>query len=84
MIFHYLSKCILRYNSLTTWKGFENKMLCRYVMQGQWQIQVARHFGVHVFTIERLVRHPRETGRVADRPCFTSQRWTRPVFTNHS
>ena len=38
------------------------------LMQGQRQQQVARHFGVHVSTIERLVRRPRESGRVADRP----------------
>ena len=38
------------------------------LMQGQRQQQVARHFGMHVSTIERLVRHLRETGRVADRP----------------
>ena len=37
-------------------------------MQGQRQQQVARHFGVHVSTIERLVQRLRETGRVADRP----------------
>ena len=35
------------------------------LMQGQRQQQVARHFGVHVSTIERLVRRLRETGRVA-------------------
>ena len=49
------------------------------LMQGQRQQQVARHFGVHVSTIERLVRRLRETGRVADRPrsgrpSLTSQR----------
>ena len=38
------------------------------LMQGQRQQQVARHFGVHVSTIERLVRRLRETERVADRP----------------
>ena len=38
------------------------------LMQGQRQQQVARHFGVHVSTIERLVRRVRETERVADRP----------------
>ena len=38
------------------------------LMQGQRQQQVARHLGVHVSTIERLVRRLRETGRVADRP----------------
>ena len=38
------------------------------LMQGQRQQQVARHLAVHVSTIERLVRHLRETGRVADRP----------------
>ena len=38
------------------------------LMKGQRQQQVARHFGVHVSTTERLVRRLRETGRVADRP----------------
>ena len=37
-------------------------------MQGQRQQQVARHFGVHVSTIECPVRHLRETERVTDRP----------------
>ena len=46
-------------------------------MQGQRQQQVARHFGVHVSTIERLVRRLSETGRVADRPRVTSQRQDR-------
>ena len=38
------------------------------LMQGQRQQQVARHFGVHVSTIERLVRRLTGTERVADRP----------------
>ena len=38
------------------------------LMQGQRQQQVANHFGVNVSTIERLVRHLRETGHLADRP----------------
>ena len=54
------------------------------LMQGQRQQQVARHFGVHVSTIERLVRRLRETGRVADRPRsgrprVTSQRQDRAI-----
>jgi transposase len=36
-------------------------------MQGQRQQKVALQFGVNVFTIERLVRRLRDTGRVADR-----------------
>ena len=36
------------------------------LMQGQRQQQVARHYGVHVSTVEHLVRRLRETGRVAD------------------
>ena len=32
------------------------------LMQGQLQNQVARHFGVNVSTIERLVGRLRETG----------------------
>ena len=38
------------------------------LMQGQRQQQVTNHFGVNVSTIERLVRHLRETGQLADRP----------------
>ena len=58
------------------------------LMQGQRQQQVARHFGVHVFTIERLVRRLRETGRVADRPQsgrprVTSQRQDRAIRLAH-
>ena len=57
-------------------------------MQGQRQQQVARHFGVHVSTIERLVRRLRETGRVADRPRsgrprVTSQRQDRAIRLAH-
>ena len=53
-------------------------------MQGQRQQQVTRHFGVHISTIERLVRRLRETGRVADRPRsgrprVTSQRQDRAI-----
>ena len=56
------------------------------LMQGQRQ--VARHFGVHVSTIERLVRRLRETGRVADRPRsgrprVTSQRQDRAIRLAH-
>ena len=58
------------------------------LMQGQRQQQVARHFGVHVSTIERLVRRLRETGRVADRPRsgrprVTSQRQDRAIRLAH-
>ena len=54
------------------------------LMQGQRQEQVARHFGIHVSTIERLVRRLMKTGRVADRPrsgrpCVTSQRQERAI-----
>ena len=50
--------------------------------------QVARHFGVHVSTIERLVRRLRETGQVADRPRsgrprVTSQRQDRAIRLAH-
>ena len=52
------------------------------------QQQVARHFGVHVSTIEHLVRRLRETGRVADRPRsgrprVTSQRQDRAIHLAH-
>ena len=58
------------------------------LMQGQRQQQVARHFGVHVSTIERLVRRLRENGRVADRPRsgrprVTSQRQDRAIRLAH-
>ena len=58
------------------------------LMQGQRQQQVARHFGVHVSTIERLVRRLRESGRVADRPRsgrprLTSQRQDRAIRLAH-
>ena len=58
------------------------------LMQGQRQQQVARHFGVHVSTIERIVRRLRETGRVADRPRsgrlrVTSQRQDRAIRLAH-
>ena len=58
------------------------------LMQGQRQQQVAKHFGVHVSTIERLVRRLRETGRVADRPRsgrprVTSQRQDRAIRLAH-
>ena len=58
------------------------------LMQGQRQQQVARHFGVHVSTIERLVRRLSETGRVADRPRsgrprVTSQRQDRAIRLAH-
>ena len=58
------------------------------LLQGQRQQQVARHFGLHVSTIERLVRRLRETGRVADRPRsgrphVTSQRQDRAICLAH-
>ena len=58
------------------------------LMQRQRQQQVARHFGVHVSTIERLVRRLRETGRDADRPRsgrprVTSQRQDRAIRLAH-
>ena len=37
------------------------------LMQGQRQQKVALQCGVNVFTIERLVRRLRDTGRFADR-----------------
>ena len=57
-------------------------------MQGQRQQQVARHFGVHVSTIVRLVRRLGGTGRVADRPRsgrprVTSQRQDRAIRLAH-
>ena len=48
------------------------------LMQVQRQQQVARYFGVHFSTIERLVRRLRETGRVADRPRSGRPRVTSP------
>ena len=58
------------------------------LMLGQRQQQVARHFGVHVSTIERLVRRLRETGRAANRPRsghprVTSQRQDRAIRLAH-
>ena len=58
------------------------------LMQGQLQNQVARHFGVNVSTIERLVRRLRETGRLADRPRsgrprVTSRRQDRYIVVSH-
>jgi transposase len=38
------------------------------LMQGERQQQVALQLGVNVSTIERLVRHLRDIGRLADRP----------------
>jgi transposase len=48
------------------------------LMQGQRQQQVALQFGVHVSTIERLVRRLRDTGRIADRPRRERPRVTTP------
>ena len=58
------------------------------LIQGQLQNQVARHFGVNVSTIERLVRRLRETGRLADRPRsgrprVTSRRQDRYIVVSH-
>ena len=58
------------------------------LMQGKRQQQVSRHFGVHVSTIERLVRRLRETGRIADRlrsgcPRVTSQHQDRAIRLAH-
>ena len=47
------------------------------LMQGQRQ-QVALQFGVNFSTIECLVRCPRDTGRVADRPQRGRLRVTTP------
>jgi transposase len=52
------------------------------LMQGQRQQQVALQFGVNVSTIERLVRHLRDTGRVADhrrRPRVATPRQDRSI-----
>lgn len=38
------------------------------IIQCQRQTQAVRHFGVHVCTIERLIRRLRETEQVVDRP----------------
>jgi transposase len=48
------------------------------LMQGQRQQQVALQFGVNVSTIDRHVRHLRDTGRVADRPRRGRPRVTAP------
>ena len=58
------------------------------LMQGQRQQQVALQFGVNVSTIERLVRHLRDTGRVADRrqlgrPRITTPRQDRAIRLAH-
>ena len=58
------------------------------LMQGQRQQRVANHFGVNVSTIERLVRHLRETGHLADRsrsgrPRVTSRRQDRTIRLAH-
>ena len=67
---------------------FQRGQAIALLMQGQRQQQVARHFGVDVSTIERLVRRLRETGRVADRPRsgrprVTSQRQDRAIRLAH-
>ena len=48
------------------------------LMQGQRQQQVALQLGVNVSTIERLVRHLRDIGRLADRPRRGRPRVTTP------
>jgi transposase len=48
------------------------------LMQGQRQQQVALQLGVNVSTIDRLIRHLRDTGRVADRPRRGRPRVTTP------
>jgi transposase len=48
------------------------------LMQGQRQQKVALQCGVNVFTIERLVRRLRDTGRVADRLRWGRSRVTTP------
>jgi transposase len=58
------------------------------LMQGQRQQQVALQFGLNVSTIERLVRHLRDTGRVDDRPRrgrprVTTPRQDRPIHIAH-
>ena len=53
------------------------------LMQGQRQQQVALQFGVNVSTIECLVRRPRDSGRVADRPCITTPRQDRTIHLAH-
>ena len=58
------------------------------VLQGQCHSDVARHFGVNVCTIDRLVRRLRETGQLADRPRsgrprVTSQRQDRFICLSH-
>jgi len=49
------------------------------LMQGQREQQVALQFGVNVSTIERLVRHLRDTWRVADRLRVTMPRQDRAI-----
>ncbi|XP_060083891.1 uncharacterized protein LOC132563146 [Ylistrum balloti] len=48
------------------------------LLQGQGQLQVAAHFGVHIRTIQRLVQRVRVTGRVIDRPRTGRPRVTTP------
>ena len=66
----------------------QRRQVIALLMQGQRQQPVARHFGVHVSTIERLVRRLGENGRVADRPRsgrprVTSQRQDRAIRLAH-
>ena len=48
------------------------------LLQGQGQLQVAAHFGVHIRTIQHLVQRVRVTGRVIDRPRSGRPRVTTP------
>ncbi|XP_060065673.1 uncharacterized protein LOC132546003 [Ylistrum balloti] len=48
------------------------------LLQGQGQLQVAAHFGVHIRTIQRLVQRVRVTERVIDRPRSGRPRVTTP------
>jgi DNA-binding CsgD family transcriptional regulator len=46
--------------------GVQRGQAIALLMQGQRQQQVALQLGLNVSTIERLIRHLRDTGRVAD------------------
>ena len=58
--------------------GVQRGQAIALLMQGQRQQQVALQLGVNVSTIERLIRHLRDTGRVADRPRRGRPRVTTP------
>ena len=57
--------------------GVQRGQAIALLMQGQRQ-QVALQLGVNVSTIKRLIRHLRDTGRVADRPRRGCPRVTAP------